>query len=225
MPENKSTITLFGLSLDLKVNVLALIALALSIGGLVLQAAQIIRGSHIIMSNGERVNFVRQVNPAQPQAPFLVVNARLDYVNKGAVGRDAIVSREYLTIQFGDRVPPYEYRWLHFELFIPDESGRPKPKSIDGGHSFLVQGGGSETHQTTFVPFRDAKVRTPGAKSAAIIWNDFLTLIKMERPIILKFFAKDRLGRSYDTECKVFLTDVMFEALQKNDWTTAICEE
>jgi len=223
MPNAKPTLRLFGLSLDLKVNVLALIAFLLSIGSLALQGVQILRGAKVVMSTGERVNFVRRTHPAQPETPYLLVNARLDYVNTGAVGRDAIVSSERLVIQFGDLVP-YEYRWLHFELFVPDESGGPKPVTEDGAHSFPVPGGGAETHQTSFVAFRDADVRTAGAKAAAVIWVDFLRLVETERPMTLRFFAVDRRGNEYETACTVDLTDPMLEALRQNHWATAICE-
>lgn len=223
MPDSKPTLRLFGLSLDLKVNVIALIAFVLSTGSIVLQGVQILRGPQVVMSNGERVNFVRRTHPAQPETPYLVINARLDYVNTGAVGRDAIVSSERLEIQFGD-LAPYEYRWLHFELFVPDESGGPKVLTEDVAHSFLVPGGGAETHQTTFVAFRDASVRNADAKAAPVLWVDFLRLIETERPITLKFFAVDRRGNAYETVCTVVLTDPLLEALRKNHWATALCE-
>ena len=223
MPDTKPELRLFGLSLDLKVNILALIALLLSISSLLWQATQILRGAQVVMSTGERVNFVRHIPSAQPRIPYLLVNARLDYVNTGAVGRDAIVTSERLVIQFGNLVP-YEYRWLHFELFLPDKLGRSFRKTRDGAHSFLVPGSGSETHQTTFVPFREADVQTDGAKAVAVTWRTFLSFIASEPPMTLKFSAVDRLGNQYKTACTVFITDTIIEDLRQNHWATALCE-
>lgn len=223
MPDDNPPVRLFGLTLELKANIIALIALLFSTGSLVLQGVQILRGAQVIMSIGERVNFVRSVHPARPDAPYLVVNARLDYVNTGAVGRDAIVSSERVAIRFGD-LDPYEYRWLHFELFVPDESGGPKVVTTDGAHSFLVPGAGATTHQTTFVAFPGADVRTPDAKSAPVLWIDFLRLVETERPMTLRFFADDRRGGEYAAACKVVVTNPVLEALRQNHWATALCE-
>jgi hypothetical protein len=224
MAYSKNKYKIFGLYLDYNINVLALIAFLLSVGSLATQAVQIIRGAQVRMYLGERINLVRYKHPAQPEKPFLVVNARIDYVNEGAVGRDAIISNEYVTIHFGDSIP-YEYRWLHFENIIPDKSGAPEFEIKDPAHSELIPGAGSVTHQTSFIGFRDADTFTQGAKAAAVLWVDFLSFVRKDEPMILKFFALDRQGKKYNATCKVRFTNPVLDALEKNHWATALCED
>lgn len=223
MPESARRSRFPRLALDYRVNVLALLAFVLSTGSLAWQGVQAWRGARITMSNGERVNFVRQVHPAVPEAPYLVVNARLDYVNTGAVGRDAIVAGERLVIGFDD-LGAYEYRWFHFEMFVADEAGRASVSTSDVAHSFVVPGGGAATHQTTFVAFPDSSVETPGAKAAPVLWHRLLERVETQRPIRLRFLARDRQGRRYSAACTLRPTDAFVEALAENHWGTALCE-
>ena len=146
---------MFGLRLDLKINVLALAAFLLSTGSLAWQAIEMWRGPRVEMAAGERINFLKRSHTAQPDMPYPVVNARLDYVNEGAVGRNTTIAAERLNLRFANW-KPYEYRWLHFELIVSDAEGKPVVETRDGAHSVLVPGGSAASHQTTFVAFRDA---------------------------------------------------------------------
>lgn len=222
--DNKPSIRLFGLRLVFEANILALLAFLLSISSLTLQGVQMLRGAQIDFSIGERVNLVHVEPKVEDHAAILVVNARLDYVNSGAIGQGAIISRERLEIQFGEETP-YEYRWLHFELFVPDKTGKAKSVTEDAAHSFIVPGAGAESHQTTFVGFRDATVTTRGNKAAAVTWADFLMLLETEHPVTLRFIAMDRLGRTYEAECIVAANATLLDTLRENKWGTALCEE
>ncbi len=224
MPDDAQSVRFLGLTLDLKLNVSALVAVVLSISSLVIQGVQILRGPQVTLSAGERVNLVRYVPPATPDAPYLIVNARLDYVNTGAVGRDAIIASERLVMDFDD-LGTYEYRWLHFEMFVPDDSGGPKAQVSDIAHSFPVPGGSAATHQTTFVYLSGSAARTPEVKSAPVLWSDFLRSARTKRPIGLRLLAHDRRGGPpYEAACAVVITDAVLEALERSHWATALCE-
>lgn len=226
MSNDKPRFRFFGLTLNFEVNVLALVAFLLSIGSLGLQAIQILRGPTVTLSPGERVNLVRYSHPGNADTPILLVNARLDYVNTGAVGRDAIVSSERLWIEFGD-LGTYEYRWLHFELFVSDDAGEPKNITLDGAHSFLVPGAGAATHQTTFVPFANGPVLIRNGekpKATHVFWDDFLERIEKKQPVVLRFYALDRRGGdSYQAACTLLITPSVVSALRKVHWTSVLC--
>jgi len=229
MPNTNSTIRLFGILIDLKVNLLALVACILSIGSIVLNVTLFFRGSKVIMSSGERVNLIQETHPAKGESPFLLINARLDYVNTGAIGRDAIVSKEWVEIYFSDLTNPYEYRWLHFENYIPDKtdkSGGAKQRIKDGAHSFIVPGSDAVSHQTTFAPFSGAKAYKENSYVTHVKWENFLSYIENKDPMILRFFAQDRRGGSpYEAACTVIITNSVLKALLHSNWATALCIE
>ena len=220
----KPSIKIFGIQLVLEANIIALTALLLSISSLTINMIQIMRGADVKLSVGERVNLVRWSHPVMPGSYYLLVNARLDYVNSGAIGRDAIVSKERLIIKFGERLP-YEYRWLHFELYLPDDTGGPKAITQDVAHSIIIPGAGAESHQTTFVAFRDAKVWMKGAKSAYVPWDNFLEWVELGERFELNFVAHDRRDiQPYKAACTVLITNAVLSTLKNNNWATALCE-
>jgi len=216
-------IRFFGLSLSREVNILALIAFVLSSSSLAIQGWQYYRGARVTMTVGERVNLVRVTHPALHNVPFLVVNARLNYLNTGALGRDAIIESERLHIGFDDR-KPFEYRWLHFELLVPDAGGGWSAMVKDGAHSFVAPGAGTASHQTTFVAFPEAPARpAEDAVSAAVTWNSFMLMLETTKALTLRFISRDIHGDEYTYECAVMLTEGVRRALDRDGWATALC--
>jgi hypothetical protein len=216
----------FGLKISREVNVLALIAFILSTSSLALQGWQYWRGAQVTMTVGERVNLVRRTNPARPEVPFLVVNARLNYLNSGAVGRDALIGDERLQVRLGD--DSFEYRWLHFELIVPDRQGLPEAKVLDGAHTFIAPGAGAASHQTTFVAFPGAPVRDGGDRppfAEAIPWGTFMLRLELglDAPLRLRFSAVGLDGSHFVHECAVLMTDEVALSLRENGWATALC--
>ena len=214
---------MFGLKISREVNVLALIAFILSTSSLALQGWQYWRGAQVTMTVGERVNLVRHINPARKEVPFLMVNARLNYLNSGAVGRDALIGDERLHVLLGDEV--FEYRWLHFELILPDQQGLPEADVQDGAHTFISPGAGAASHQTTFVAFPGSPVRHGDRPTfaEAIPWSTLLLKLELGAPLRLRFSAVGLDGSLFVHECAVLMTEEVKLSLRDNHWATALC--
>jgi hypothetical protein len=172
---------------------------------------------------GDRVNLVFADNPIKDGAPYLLVNAQMNYVNEGAIGRDAIVTNEFLHIRVGDE-PSFEYRWLHFETILPnpgDLAATTKDETV--AHSFLVSGGGAESHQTTFAAFPDAPLFEEGADAYPLPLPFFQQLTR-EQPCVnltLRSVASD--GKIHSAHCWIKLGKIGRQLLANHGWATFFC--
>jgi hypothetical protein len=214
---------LFGFLLSREINVIALIALFLSLSSLGWQAWTLYRGPQVELRIGDRVNLLFESNPARPGVLFLKVNARLSYINRGAVGRDAIVTNEILHIFFGER-KPYEYRWLHFENLLPDPKDRTAVASdATPAHDFIVPGAGVASHQTTFAAFPEAPLEDKEARAVVLAWPAFLRLVQEDASVEFVFTGIEIGGRQHSRRCRLTVTEEMVEVLDALAWITAHC--
>ncbi len=214
---------IFGFSLSREINVIALIALFLSLSSLGWQAWTLYRGPQVELRIGDRLNLLFESNPTRPGVLFLKVNARLSYVNRGAVGRDAIVTNEILHIFFGER-QPYEYRWLHFENLLPDPEDRTAVASdATPAHDFIVPGAGVASHQTTFAAFPGAPLDDEDARAVVLAWPAFLRLVLEDASVDFVFTGIEIGGTQHSRRCRITVTEEVVEILDTLGWMTVHC--
>ena len=216
---------LFGLTLDRRVNLLALAAFVMSLASIGLQIWHYVEGAKVELRVGERVNLIFESHAAQRDNLVLHINARLSYINSGAVGRDAMIVGERVEIALGD-LPPYEYRWHHFETFTAGENGIAEPRFADTAHDFGVPGADTATHQTTFVAFPEVRPRNPNAETDYLTKVDLLRRIIRSSSTVTLTFIAEGVGVTPDpVSCRLLVTERIVDEINATNWVTVFCEE
>jgi hypothetical protein len=223
MADSGADLRLFGLAVKREANVLSLVAFLMSMASLSLQGWDYLRGPVVSMTAGERVNLFRLDDPSAMSPPFLAINARMNYVNTGAMGRDAIIESERVRFAL-DGGLWIEYRWLHFEMLVPTVGGGFERKVKDGAHAFVAPGAGAASHQTTFVGFPEAPDPADvQAVSTVMTWDSLMAQLETGAGMALRFVAADAAGKEHAYACDVLLNDSVLNALRRDGWATALC--
>ena len=211
---------LFGLSISREINVIALIALVLSLSSLGWQAWTLYRGPQVELRIGDRVNLLFESNPARPGVLFLKVNARLSYVNRGAVGRDAIVTNEIRTSRSASSSPTSSAGSI--SRTCCHATVRRWRANADFG-ALTVPGASVASHQTTFAAFPEAPLHDKDARTIVLAWPAFLRLVQEDASMRFVFKGIEIDGTQHSRRCRFTVSEEMVEVLDALAWITAHC--
>lgn len=219
-------------AIDRKINLPAMIALAISVTTLGWQIGNYLAGpevelfapDQVVIASSEVAGF-----PNREGGPYAHIFGRMSYVNAGAAGYNATVRRESAMVSIPGRAP-FEQRWYRF--VSADATGTEGDtlaveKLADAG-PFPLAAGSSTTHLTLFQPWPHrcaSKDATCDPRQNYVTWDKFLELTKDQREFDIQFVAE-----TYDAEprvvakCKVKLSERSYAGLMSRSWASPACQ-
>ena len=221
------TFSLFGLRVGRKTEIIALAAFTLSIGGLVVQAVNLVRGAavqvfpsdQIVISSTNKLG--RRYVEEQNRVAFI---AAMDYVNTGDVGYNAVIRQERIVVSAGGR--PIEHRWYEFGSSDIDEAGALVFKRDTEARPFPINAGSAVSHETLFTPWEidcaeNDTVCDP--RTNYWTWDAFLQTVKATPELTVTTTGVVYGGRTVTATCVVRLRPWEIDVLERVGWLAPAC--
>lgn len=202
---------LLGLSIERKTNLVALAAFVLSLGAILAQLPALLRGPQLKLLPVRQVIF--DIRKKDDTPPYIVLVARLNYINTGATGYDDIVLDERATILVGGR--KYEQTWLNF-LKLPSDT-QVKMKPLRDAAPFKVAAGDTVDHHTEFFPRSSQKGQN------YLIWSDFSSALTRGDIVSVEIQFKSAKGKQSRTTCRLGASSDILHFLNEKEQTAQEC--
>jgi hypothetical protein len=212
-----------GLLISRKLDVIALVALVLSVTSIGVQMRAFLKGEDVKLLPPDQV-FIWKDN-TNPDGPRARIGATLIYVNTAEKGYPAVVRRELAYVNIGGK--ELEQAWDEFVKF--DGYTPPKGEPV---LPFALDGGDAKSHQTTFIAW--PKDCPPTAASQCnilenhIFWNQFVDELTRlvqagQREYEFKFKAEIFERQSKTAACRIAINAAIVGAIVQGNGYNPTC--
>jgi hypothetical protein len=215
-----------GLRIARKTEILALAAFFLSVSGLLWQILNYVRGPVVRLFPSDQIIITSSGKLGKNyagQPDLLALIATFAYVNEGDVGHNAVVRREYIKFEFGDR--KIEHRW-YLTGSSDFEGSNPTFKPEGEARPFPVTAGSAVSHDTLFAAWEiDCEQVTRDCNPAEnfVVWDDFVKTIKLTKEIKIKTVALIYSKPPAEATCEIRLRDWEISIIEMEGWLAAAC--
>lgn len=211
-------IKILGIEIEKKTDVLAFAAFAISIGSLIAQTANLIKGPDILLESPKQILFKSQKYPDGKE--YMRLSAKMVYLNKGSPGYDDITKTEVATLVIGDN----SFNLVGQEYIDSTyHDGQFEVIKLSDADPVQIESGSVITHETYFAPWPNG-VDGKTASSNYVSYNDFLSLIKTEEIISVKIKATTYGGDNLETSCRL-KTSQFLTHLKLKKWSAPVCQK
>lgn len=208
-------IKIFGIELieiEKKTDVLAFAAFVISIGGLITQSVNLLKGSEVLLEPPKQIVFYEYKHSETKK--YLAISAMMTYLNMGSSGYNDITKIEEAFIFIGDKTIK-----LTAQKFTSSSREGEKlifKKTIDSV-PVQIKSGSVVSHETKFFPWSSKE-----KGSNHIFFSDFLSLLKTYKEINVRIRATTYNGEELETLCKLE-TSVFRKGLEEKSWSAPVC--
>ena len=145
-------IRILGIEISRKTDILAFAAFLLSLSTVVVQTIVFFAGPEVTFDKPRQV-VILMASTSDTKERYLTLVSSLAYVNRGKIGKNAVVMREQVSFSFEEET--YHYIWKQFgTLEFPTDSRKIKFVQSRVAAPFVVPARGAEAHETLFTPRR-----------------------------------------------------------------------
>lgn len=223
------TWNVLGLRVARKTEIIALVAFMLSLGGVMWQVVNFARGAVVRLFPSDQV-VLTAVNKLgrnyAGQDNNLALIASMAYSNEGDVGHNAIIRREFIEVEFGNRT--VEHRWYEFGSsdlkdgaldFKRDSEARPFP----------VIAGAAVSHETLFAAWEidctAEEVKNCDGRANFVKWEDFLKAVKTDGKVKVTTKSIVYPAKEITASCEIRLRPWEIGYLESDQWLSVSCIE
>lgn len=223
---------ILGLEVSGKTDFLAFTAFLLSLCGIIYQTFVFVRGADVKLYPPLKLFILTYPdhNDDDPERRTVMLNSTMTYVNKGQIGYNAVIKRESVKLRIADEV--YDLEWMNFESYVPEglEESKPEGESVtlkrdykDDAHPVPVNGGSSESHQTSFIPFPVRGESVEDRERNFIDAYKFIEMIYDIDKIELEFTAEIYGEKTEHAVCWIELNDTIRHNFEDNLYVKVQC--
>jgi len=208
------TIKILGIQIERKTDILAFAAFVISIGGLVSQAINLVKGPDILVENPRQILFKFHKYPDGEE--YLRISANMIYLNKGSPGYDDITKSEEARITIGNRViilVGQEY------IDSSDENGEFIVTKLSDADPVQIKSGSVVTHETYFSPWPND---TKNSSMNYIKLSEFILLLEDNDFVFVKIVASTYDGKVVETTCQL-KTSQFLQHIKSKKWSAPVC--
>ncbi len=230
LPGTAHPYRVLGFEISRELNLIALLAFALSIVSLGIQLAQALRGPELEVLPNSRVTFALYGDrgPATPAEDLdLLVNTGLTFINSGGSEQDDVIDSAYLDLTLGSAEQPrrLQYLWLHFEQLVAADDGSWRATESVSAHQLLVPGQNVVARQVSFAGFGHPPLGVGDARTGPLPWDAFRAVVEDHPAIRVHITALPlRSAKPISAECEVEMDDVDLARLAEGRWVTLFCD-
>ena len=211
----KASINVMGILIERRTDILAFTAFLISIGSLMLQTVNIIKGPDVKIEAPKQV--LLHSAPYPDKKNYLRISAKLVYLNKGSPGYDDITKSEEAMLKIGNR----EIK-LNAQEYIDSGvvDGQLKIVKKSDADPVQIKSGSVVVHETYFVPWP-----SKGKDSASnfIEFSDVLKALKTQPELNVTFITTTFSGSKSKVTCRL-LTKEFIHHLEMKNWSAPTCK-
>lgn len=209
-------IKIFGIEIERRTDILAFAAFVISVGSLLAQAANFVKGPDILLESSKQILFKSQKYPDGKE--YIRLSARMVYLNKGSPGYDDITKMETATVTIGKK----SFNLMAQEYIDSSyKDGQFIITKLSDADPVQIKSGSVVTHETYFAPWPGG-TDDKNASSNYVTFSDFLNLLKTEKMINVKIEATTYNGDNLETNCRL-KTSQFLTHLKSKKWSAPVC--
>ncbi|WDP90481.1 MAG: hypothetical protein HUN04_12580 [Desulfobacter sp.] len=213
--DTKKGINVLGILVERKTDILAFTAFLISIGSLILQTVNLIKGPDVRLEPPKQVLLVSEKYPDKKN--YLRISAKLIYLNQGSPGYDDITKSEQAFFMLGGKRIELTGQEYVESGFVDN---RFKVKKISDADPVQIKSGGVVVHETYFVPWPS---KTGAPSSNFIEFSEFLKELRQQPELRITFIAKTFSGTLNKATCKLS-TKEFIHHLETKHWSAPTCK-
>lgn len=207
---------IFGIEIERKTDILAFAAFVISIGSLLAQTINLIKGPEIIFEKPRQVLITSHKYPDGNE--YTRISSILVYLNKGSPGYDDITKSEEATIYVGDnKIRLFGQEYIDSSV---DEKQVLIIKKKSDAYPVQVKSGGVVVHETYFAPWPDKDETT---NNNFIEFSEFTSWLKDNENIKVEFKIETFEGDIKSQTCNL-VTKEFISHLEEKKWSAPVCK-
>ena len=182
-----------GIEIERKTDVLAFAAFVISIGSIVAQFVNLVRGPEIILDGPKIVTLYS--GTASNRKDYLRIAAGFTYLNKGSPGYDDILKSESVTVEM-DKISLR----LTAKNYIETSGAGKNMERVFKNDAIPValKSGAVTNHETEFFPFPGNKTKEEYDQAEI---SQFLSMLEKSASLRIKFLITTYEGEQINKEC------------------------
>lgn len=205
---------IFGIEVERKTDILAFAAFVISIGSLVAQTINLIKGPEFIFEKPRQVLITSHLYP--DGHAYTRISSKLVYLNKGSPGYDDITKTEEATIYVGEK----KIRLVGQEYVDTSVKGKDVIiTKISDADPVQVKSGGVVVHETYFAPWPEKEGELT---SNFVEFNKFVSWLKGRETIRVEFKTETFEGGVKTQTCRL-VTKEFLNHLEEKGWSAPVC--
>lgn len=210
------SIKFLGIEVERKTDILALAAFIISIGSIVAQTINLVKGPEVVLENPKQILFKSEAYPDGIE--YLRISANLVYLNTGSPGYDDITKNEEAYIKVGGKT-----FMLVAQEYVDStyDNGEFKVKKLSDADPVQVKSGSVISHETYFAPWPS------GAKDESknyVSFSSFLELLEKYDYVFVNIKSGTYEGAKLEAECKLKVSQFLHH-LESKKWSAPVCLE
>ena len=205
---------MFGIEIERKTDILAFAAFVMSVGGLLMQMINLIKGPDIVMEPPRQILIESIEN--DKKITHIRFSAKLIYLNKGSPGYDDIVKSETAVVIIGDR--NIQFQAIKY-IVSKVENNKLKIASLSDADPVQVKSGQVVSHETYFVPWPSK----PPSESNFIEFDDFISMLNKHKEMVVYFKSVTFSGAEIHQKCNVDSKAFIYKLIEKK-WSAPVCD-
>jgi hypothetical protein len=156
---------MFRIKIKENIDIVALIAIFLSVGSVVYNVIGALEGADIQSYPPERISIFKETLGGTDYVAFVVP---MTYTNKGRAGYNGVLKREVIRFNIGGK--QYLHHWHEFVNTSIDQKGYPIKEKKEDAQPFVITAGNVVGHETLFFP----RSTEPKGTQKDNKWENFL---------------------------------------------------
>ncbi len=207
---------IFGIDIERKTDILAFAAFVISIGGLITQTVNLVKGPDVKLEAPKQVLLTSQLYPDGKH--YIRIAAKLIYLNKGSPGYDDITKSEEAYFSVNNRrikLSGQEYiaSGVENKQLVVQKKSDADPVQIKSG-SVVV-------HETYFAPWPS---KGSDVSSNFIEFSEFVNCLRKQPELNIEFVVKTfNCGTINKVNCRL-LTKHFVQHLESKKWSAPVCQ-
>lgn len=182
----------FGIEIEKRTDILALAAFILSMGSLLAQCFNIVRGPEVVLDGPKIITLYSHVGGDGKR--YLRLAATLTYLNNGSPGYDDILKSEVVTVSTETKTIK-----LNAKYYINSKSSGKKMTTIfvKDAVPMAIKSGSVYSHETEFIPFPDKTNKN----SNYVEIKRFIEQLRQSNTLLMTFFIETYKGQKITKKC------------------------
>lgn len=205
---------IFGIVIERKTDILAFTAFIISIGSLLMQTVNLVKGPDVNVEVPRQILLRSQAYPDGNN--YVRLAAQLIYLNKGSPGYDDITRSEAVSFKIADK----EFK-LTAQNYI-DSKVKNKQLIItkkSDANPVQIKSGSVVVHETDFAPWPSEE---PYPSSNFLKFSDLIKSLKKQPELNIVFKLETFSGPINKVHCKL-LTKEFIQHLETKGWSAPVC--
>lgn len=209
---------ILGIEIERRTDILAFTAFTISIGNLILQGFNLIKGPKLVLDPPKQILISKETYGNEK---YIIISARMSYFNRGSPNHHDVIKLEEAYINFPVQKKTIKLnaqKYIHSER----ENDKLEIENISDAMPFQVESGNVKSHETLFVPRTSNTSNKLNVNENFLKYSELLNLLKQNKEINIRLISRNLRNKEKEVTCNL-ITKNYLENLKRKKWAAPSC--